>query len=1056
MNLFTRWIAALAVVAGLGAASVQAQGVTTATISGRVTDAATGEALPGVNVVAVHVPTGTQYGAATRLDGQYTLQALRVGGPYTVTVSYVGFTTERREGVELALGQNLTLDFRLGEQAIEAGEVEVVGISDPLLNGDRTGASTNISEQTIERLPTISRSLADFARLTPQSTGGSSLGGRNNRYNNIQVDGATLNDVFGLSGTGAPGGQANAQPIGLDAIQEFNVDIAPYDIRNSGFTGGQINAITRSGTNQFEGSIYYLGRNESFVGDLQTGTGASEKTVPFADFSESFTGFRLGGPIVQNKLFFFVNGEVKRRSDPLGVGVMGSNAAVQFALPADSLQRIIDIAKNRYSYDAGGYGTFSQGEDANSFLAKLDWNVNARNRLTLRHNYVDASDETGVSRSATGFDLANRQYVFASTQNSTVAQLNTTLGSAMFNEARLVYTRIRDSRDVKAKPFPYVEIAVANPADPTRTVNVYLGIDRFSQANSLDQDLWEFTDNLTWIRGNHNLLFGTSNQLFKFSNLFVQDAYGGYQFGSISDFAAGTPSRYYLSYSLVPGDPQPRADFTALQLGGYVQDIWTVSPRLKLTLGLRADVPLMSDEPLYNALADSVFGRSTQNLATGNVLFSPRFGFNYDVRGDQRQQVRGGLGVFSGRTPFVWISNQFSNTGVDYARVDEKNVGFFVPSADPAKQQQAAKTLPTGQTSEINLMADSFRFPQVLRANLAFDQRLLWGVTATVEGIYSKTYNDITYRNLNLVATDTSAYGRPIYGTASYNGTTKRLNPRFTNALLLENTGKGYDASLTVQLQKRSSFGLDGAVSYTFNRAENVNNGTSSRAISNWQYNENKDVNRAELGTADFEVRHRFLANASYALRWADRFTSIFSFVLESRSGSPFSWIYNGNANADTRRDNDLVYVPASADEVEISGGGTWEELDRFISDHDDLDAARGEVVARNSARTPWQNRLDFRFTQEITTLRRQKVELTANVFNVLSLVNKDWGQVYYTSNDNVQIWRFEGYTAQGRDRISFSDGSLDRLTDDPKANLFQKSDLASRWQLQLGVRYTF
>ncbi len=1041
----------LALVCLLGAGLVPgafAQGVTTAAISGVVTDAQ-GEALPGVNVVAVHEPTGTTYGVASRVDGRYSLQALRVGGPYTVTVSYIGFATERRQNINLALGQNLTLDFTLRDEAIEAGEIEVVGISDPLLNGDRTGASTNISEQTIERLPTISRSLADFARLTPQSTGGSSLAGRNNRYNNIQIDGATLNDVFGLSGTGAPGGQAGAQPIGLDAIQEFNVDIAPYDIRNSGFTGGQINAITRSGTNRFEGSLYYLGRNEAFVGDLQRVQGGQDVSLPFDDFSESFTGFRLGGPIVKNKVFFFVNGELRRRSDPLSAGVNGSNAAVQFALPADSLQRIIDIAKNQYGYDAGGFDSFSQDENSTSFLAKLDWNINPNNRLTLRHNYVDADDDTGVSRSATGFDLSNRKYVFASTQNSTVAQLNTTFGAQMFNEARLVYTRIRDSRDVVSNPFPYVNIDVANPADPTSTVDVYLGIDRFSQANSLDQDLFEFTDNFTWINGNHNLLLGTSNQLFRFTNLFIQDYYGGYEFDSINDFAAGNARRYYLSYSQVPGEDTPVAEFTALQLGAYVQDIWTVSPGLKLTLGLRADMPLVGDEPLASAAAEEAFGRSTQNIATGNILLSPRAGFNYDVRGDQKTQVRGGVGIFSGRTPFVWISNQFSNTGVDFARVDERNVGFFVPSANPADQVAAAQLLPTGQTSEINLMDEDFKFPQVVRTNLAFDQRLpFFGLTATLEGIYSKTMNDITYENLNAVQTGTSAYGRPIYGA--------RRDPRFTNALLLKNTDEGYDYSLTAQLQRRATMGLDGSVSYTYNRAENVNNGTSSRAISNWQFNENFDVNAAELGTADFEVRHRFLANTSYALRWADRFTSIFSFVLESRSGSPFSWIYNGNANNDTRNDNDLVYVPASETDVTIEGGGTWEELDRFISAFDDLDEARGSVVERNSARTPWQNRLDFRFTQEIMTVRGQRVELTANIFNVLNLLNKDWGQAYFTTNDNFRVWSFRRSDANGNDVIAFSDGALDRLREDEKQNLFQKSDLASRWQLQLGARYTF
>ena len=1056
----------------LPAGLAHAQGVTTAAINGTVTDEG-GAPLPGVNIVAVHEPTGTQYGTATRINGQYALLNLQSGGPYTVEVSFIGFATARETGINLTLGQTRELDFVLQESTVELSEVEVIGTASSVLNSERTGASTNIDEQTIERLPTITRSLSDFARLTPQATGGNSLAGRNNRYNNIQIDGATLNDVFGLSDTGAPGGQAGTQPISLDAIQEFNVDIAPYDVRYNGFTGGSLNAITKSGTNAFEGSVRFLGRNESFVGEGPEGQ-------TFDEFNETFFVGNVGGPVIQNKLFFFLNAEYESETAPLSTGIAGSNAADVFPVGADVFNEIASIAQNQYGYDPGGFGNLSQDRTSLKLLGKLDWNVNPSNRFTFRVNHVDADDDDGIGRGARSFDLSNRQYVFSSVQTSAVAELKTTVSNTSFNEARLVYTRIRDQRDVQAQPFPQVVIRVSDDEA------IELGIDRFSQANALDQDLFEITNDFTYLTGDHSLTFGTSNQVFRFSNLFIQDYYGAYEFGAYDEvvegdtvtvgaveaFRRGVPARYTFSYSLLD-EQQPRAEFTGYQLGFYVQDQWSVLPTLSVTAGLRVDVPLFPEEPIDNPLARQAFpGYSTTNTASGNLLWSPRLGFNWDASGGARTtQLRGGTGIFSGRTPYVWISNQYSNTGADFGRVDDRlsvnddvadpsSVPTFVPSAEPGEQPRpgSSPALSPIATSEINLISEDFTFPQVWRTNLALDQQLPWGVIGTLEGLYSKSVNEIVYRNLNLVQTGTSAYGRPIYGNApGFSGDPSRRDENFTNALLLENTNEGYEYSLTAQLRKQSPIGLDGSLAYTYNRAENVNNGTSSRAISNWQFNENFDVNNPRLGTSDFEVRHRFLANLSYRLNYADRFATTVSLIYEGRSGSPFSWIYVGDANADGQSFNDLVYVPANEGDVEFTPNtnGTWEELDRFISSQEDLDEARGGVVRRNSARQPWRNILDLNVTQQVTTLRGQRLELTANVLNVLNLLNPEWGEVQFARFDNTAIWDFEGYTDDGRPVIEFEDGELDAIRED-RDDLFLRSDLASRWQLQLGVRYAF
>ncbi len=1081
----------------LAPAAAMAQGTTTASLTGTVTDAV-GAPVPGANVVAVHEPSGTQYGAASRADGRYDLRGLRVGGPYTVTAQFLGYRTGTRSGLQLTLGQAEVVDFELADDTAQLGAVEVTAEENPVLSASRDGARTSVGREEIDKTPTISRSIADIARLTPQAGGGSgdqtSVAGRNNRYNNIQIDGATLNDVFGLSGTGAPGGQAGAQPISLDAIEAFNVDIAPYDVRYSGFTGGLINAITRSGTNEFSGSLRYLGQNQDLAGELPVrqsdGTFTSQ---PLADFNEQYFIGTLGGPIVKDKVFFFLNAEYQDEASPLNAGVLGSGAATIFRLPTSALDSIRTIAIEQYDYDPGTTDPFTDNTSNIKLLGKLDWVLNPANRLTLRASYVDAQDDAGIARSDDGFDFSNRLYRFNSNTLSTVAELRSQIGNAAFNEARLVYTGVRDSRDVQSDPFPFVQITDERGGE---TNEVSLGIDRFSQANALDQDLFELTNNLTLFQGAHTITLGTSNQLFRFNNLFIQDFYGGYLFDSIEDFASGDPSRYYFSSSLLD-DPQPRAEFTGAQVGLYAQDEFQVSPLLRLTGGLRVDLPIFPTDPLFNPAAEDAFGLRSDEVPNGNFLFSPRVGFNYALNEARSTQVRGGTGLFAGRTPYVWISNQYSNSGVDFARVDVRDGTLvngvpidleFNPSADPLSQAQTAASLPTGQTAEINLTDQDFKFPQAFRTNLAIDQELAPGLVATVEGIYTKAINDIDYTNLNIVQTGTSFEGRPIYGDAGYGGSTSstlrgrtaRDDARFTNALLLRNTNDGYEYSLTAQLRRDAVNdgtllgGLNGSLSYTYGRAESVNNGTSSRAISNWQFNENFDVNNAELGTADFEVRHRVLGTLFYRLAYGGRFASNLGLVLDSRAGSPFSWIYAGNANGDTQSFNDLVYIPASQDDVFLTTGN-YSELDTFIESEPSLADNRGSVAERNSARAPWQNLLDLQFTQEIETVSGQRVELTANLLNVFNLLNSDWGRIYFRNNDNQTLLNFYGYIEDGdvgseiagqtvtagdvgKPVVGYAPNTRDGNGDDvvDRTDLFSTTAVSSRWQLQLGVRYTF
>lgn len=1053
--------------------SALSQGTTTGSIEGTITDRS-GETLPGANIVAVHMPTGTEYGTSSRANGNYTIRNVRIGGPYEVRVTFIGFNSQIKEITRIELGERYTLNFELEEGALELGEISVTAMADQVFNSDRTGARTNISGEDIARTPSVFRSLGDFTRLTPQVTSGNSFGGANDRYNNILVDGATLNDIFGL-GEATPGSQAGVgSPLSIDAIAEFNVDIAPFEVTNNGFTGGQVNAVTKSGTNTYTGSVYFQTRNQNLIGNYERN---GETSNDFPDFTERYIGLNVGGPIIQDKLFFFVNAEFKRETSPITGGILGSGAPNIIDYEASTLNQIQSVLQNQYGYDPGSF-TSPLDSDTNNdkILAKVDWNINSSHNLSFRYNYVDAIANRGISRGSSSFTFSNGQYDFNSQQNSVVAELTSQFGNNAYNEARVVYTRIRDSRDVPSQRFPSVTLSMPYDSDRSGFGAINAGVERFSQANALDQDLIEITNNFTYITGDHELTLGTSNQIFTFDNLFVQDAFGTYTFWSIDDLEAGDPVSYQHSY-LLPGG-SPTANFTGMQFGLYAQDKWSVSNTFKLTYGLRFDIPVLPDDPTFNpAVPDAFPGYSTDRVASGKVLWAPRVGFNWDASsGARTTQVRGGIGIFSGTPPFVWISNQYSNTGIDYGRVDEfssgRLTGLFSPDPDNQPTPNDSPVLDPIETSEINLLADDFKYPQSLKVNLAVDQELPFGVRGTLEGVYSSAINDVVFENINLVRQGESAYGRPIYGEIEFNpnfgnasGTRSRKDPRFTNALLLSNSNKGYQYSITGELEKRFDFGLYTKVAYTYNRAKNVNNGTSSRAISNWQYNENVDVNNPELGTADFERRHRILGITSYRVDYGSRFATTFSLIYDGRSGTPFSWIYNGDANGDGRFDNDLIYVPASEGEVVLMSNN-WNEFDNWISSERSLSDFRGDHVERNTAREPWTSFLDLKITQEVQTFNGQSVEFSASLVNVLNFVNSDWGIREGVSFNNYRAFDFWQYVDQdfindnpglgltnadlGKPVVSFDP---ENVTDDEK---FDVSDFSSRWQMQFTVRYNF
>ena len=1026
----------------LTAFSMYAQ-VTTSSLTGTITDSK--EALVGATIKAVHQPTGTMYGAATNIDGRFSIQNMRVGGPYSITVTYLGYEPETYNDISLKLGDPFTLNVVLRQSGVSLGEVVIVGTRDAIFNSKKTGASTQISKEQIEALPTLSRSLSDYYRLTPQANG-NSFGGANSRYNNITIDGAVNNDVFAASSSAiTPGSGSNTQPISLDAIQEIQVVLAPYDITYGNFTGAGVNAITRSGTNKVEGSVYAFGRNQNTIGVQPNG-------VKSTDFSNYQYGFRLGAPIVKDKLFFFINAELGRVKAPsiLNAGESGALLTVAEA------QDLANFVQTTYGYDVGGYGEVNTQTQNDKLFGRLDWNINQNHQLMLRHNYIKAYDDV-FSRFNNNFKFGNNGGRNNNDQNISVMELRSRISQNLSNNLLIGYSRIRDARSISGELFPHVQINNVGAAGN----QINFGSERSSTSNQLDQDVFELTNNFKIFAGNHTFTVGTHNEFFKFRNLFVNNRYGYWVFENLNDFRAGRPLTAEVTYPIT--DNPGEARFSAAQLAFYGQDEISVSPELKLTAGLRIDVPVFGDKPARNPLAETAFGYRTDVTPKSRPLVSPRIGFNFDPFGDRSIQFRGGSGIFTGRVPFVWLSNQFTNNGILFGSINQRGATrptTFQP--DPLQQSTIGGLV---ANYELNLISENFKLPQIFRTNLATDFKLPGGIVTTLEAIYSKTMNGIEYSDINIkgvTGTLNPALSggndlRPTYGG--------KVSPTVTNAILLTNSSQGYSYSLTAQLKKSFAFGLDASIAYTNGEAKDKNSGTSSTARSNWQFNQIvMNPNDSETAYSRFDIRHRFVGSLSYGVRYgkAKLFGTSIAAFYAGRSGEPMAYLYNGDLNGDGSTGNDLMYIPRNSSEIKLvnfRGTGNvvlpsptpaeqWADLDAFIENDPYLKENRGKYAERFGARMPWEHAFDVRLLQDFGGLigaSSNKIQLSVDVFNVGNLINKDWGRAYSLGNNASTLVSY-----------SSSNGGGYTFRNPAGGTAYAVDQIRSRWAAQFGVRYIF
>ena len=1085
--------------------------ITTSSMSGRVTDA-DGAIVPAATVIAVHTPSGTQYYSITDNAGNYRIHNMRIGGPYTVTVSYVGYADAVYGNITLRLSENYVQDIVISESATTLEAIVIsAGMDNPILTSDKSGTSTNVSSREIDALPTVSRGIQDFTKLTPQANG-FSFAARDNRMNNFTVDGAGFNNNFGLSSS-LPGGKA--EPISLDAIEEITVNIAPYDIRQSRFTGAAINAVTKSGTNRIHASAYTYQRFKGMAGKTVDG----QEVQGAGETSKQTWGVRVGGPIIRNKLFFFLSGEFETE-DASGVnwrpstdGVGKADQFISRTSEAD-LERVKQHLISTYGYDPGKYKDWDPFKVRNyKILARVDWNISRNHKLMVRYNdvvgsYMNVTNATsapsGLSRassarmSANSIAFQNNFYGMENTVRSITGELNSTLGARMTNQFYATYTHIRDGRtspnDKLADPlnrFPHVDIWKDGDA------YMSFGYELFTFHNEVLNNTWNIVDNLTINLNRHTVTLGASFEHLYVRNSYIREGTGYYRYNSVDDFLNNaTPSAFGLTYGYY-GNDAPGQMLTFGYAGVYAQDEWQVTPRFKLTYGVRLEMPFYFDKMDTNlAIRDKTAGfgdisypESGIALKGGawdvgtwpksKVTINPRIGFNWDVTGDRSLQLRGGTGIFSGMMPFVWFTNQVGGAAMIQSPELAWNAAAcaayglkFNPdykaliAADPTTFPSEPNPNYLPNNANIAMVDKDFNFPQVWRSNLGVDVELPWNMIFTGEALFTKDINAVTQVNANETApvgTMAGADNRPVWDN------NRKVNPSLSSAMMLTNTNKGYQFQLTAQLTKNFSKGLSGMIAYTYTNAKDVSANPGSTAYSVWTANASAySLNDPRLSYSNFSIPHRLIGNLTYRVEYLRHLATTIGLVYQGMPAGRWSYTYSGDVNRDGSSNSDMMYIPASPSEISFvdAGGMTAQQQSaaffEYVDNNKYLSAHKGGYAERFGDVRPWIHRFDIKVLQDVFVNfgkdNRLTLQVSLDMLNVGNLLNDSWGCYYYhalSSYDNVMPLRVvAGGTATAAP--TFRLNANDVADFKTKSQLTKYVSTDSTWSMLLGFRLLF
>lgn len=1031
--------------------------ITTAGFKGNVYDE-NNHPLPKATVEATLISTGEKYTGTTQANGNYILPNIKSGGPYSITCTYIGYTKEKFEDIQLTLGNYFNRNFILRIAAKQEETVTVLARKDNIFNKKRNGAVTNINAEQLKNLPTINRSLQDFIKLSPQANG-NSFAGSNYRYNNLSIDGAALNDAFGFTepasgaggsqATGTPGSLARTQPISLETIQEIQVAVSPFSVTAGNFTGGSVNAVTKSGTNNINGSVFFSGRNQ-----ILTGRSADDARTKIEKYFDYQTGFGIRGAIKKNKLFYFTSIEIGRKSEPV-LYAPGTSGAV---IPADVAKSIADTIAKRYGYNSGSYGDINISTNSNKYFGRLDWNISNKHKLQVRNNYVNAFSDY-LERGANSLNFESQGYRHISNTNSSVLELKSNFSNKISNNLIIGYSTVNDNREIAGAIFTHIEITY-------NTANIiYAGAYREAAVYGLKLKTFEATDNVVFYKNKHTITLGTHNEIYDVDYKFLTAYNGRWAYSSPESFFANKPSRIRGVYNATNNDYEynrntPSAKFKVLLLGSYLQDEWAITKYFNVSAGIRFDFTVQPNQELPNAKVISIkeFNKY-QNKLSNTPQLAPRLGFNWDVLHNSSIQLRGGVGIFNGRLPLNWLAYPYYNDGITYGNVDYRPNGATVPLNSDLSQ--IAGTYQPNIT-EINLLDNNFKLPQILRSSLGMDVKTNNNWTFTLEGIYTKTLKDVLYKTINLKDSTTLLSGsgdrRPVYLGS---GNQQKIGIGFTNVFLLTNTNEGFKYSISASAAKNISTSLSVQFSYTYGVSKDVSNGVRNSPQANWEFNQTILPDNPKLSHSNFDIRNRLLALVTKQFNRKKSQTA-FTFIYNAQSGSPFSFVYIGDVNRDGSPNNDLLYIPTSqadanlidikdaAGNVTVTAAQQWENLNNYINGNKYLRTKKGQYAERNAARTPWNQELDCKVSHSFLLTKKQSISLSLDVFNLSNLINRNWGKQYFVPNllnGNYQLITLQSITNSTKPNYIFNN---------PLSKPWQTDAITSRAQGQLSVRYNF
>ena len=1088
---------------------------TTADIHGTITSGK--GTLADAVITAIHQPTGSKYVTTSRKDGRYNIPNVRVGGPYVILVSFVGYREEKQENISLSLGQDFKADFSLVTASASLGDLVVKSVrQDKLFNNSHTGSQEIISRDQIEKLPTINRAITDFTKLEPTSNG-LSFGGRSSQYDNITVNGANFNNGFGLSPT--LGGQTGQQPISIDAIDQIQVNVSPYDVKQGGFTSAGVNSVLKSGTNTFKGSVYtYL------KGPGTQGYNVDNTTISRSPFNFYIRGASLGGPIIKNKLFFFANYEELNQTAPAFsvAASTPSNAPAAGSvsqIDTGSLGTLSRTLQNQFGYNPGSYQGYSNATTSKKLSAKIDWTIDSKSTLSFTYLYFRSQAQTNQSTSRAGAGFvkgpASQNYTYGLPFSASeyyinnnfdiyLLELNTRFNNKWSNKFQVGYTKERDPRAPGSSSLmPAVDILNGVGNTYGTQVATSFGYETYTYNNLINTDVYQLSDIVTLFTGKHEFTFGTQNYDRKYADAFAPSYAGGYQFPSFQAFynaINGGPvvDKYYQSWSNIPGGAFPFYYAGSTEIGLFAQDKWRPTRNFTLTYGLRYDMTIYKavflDNPFFDALSFNGASYNIGKAPSNAVILSPRVGFNWDPIGDKSVQIRGGAGLFSGPPPFVWLANQGGNNGVLSASNNYVNVPFTTNAiANPPAGvvTTAPSTVQSATSYGAAVTAPNFKYPTVLKTSLAVDKKFADDWIVTAEASYSKDIDAVYYSNLNLNESNgfslAGADNRIRYLVAGNNNSNKiyygaggatQANPNLSSAILMSNNSQGYAYTLTAKVQKNYR-NLNLTAAYVYSSAKNIATGGST-ASSLWSGRPvgNADPNGANLGYADYYQPHRIIASAMYAVASGKHFKTTIGAIFEAAPAGVGSYTYGGDLNGDGNSGNDLIYIPKNASEINLvkagSGGlGTgastdprtvsqiWNQLNNFINQDHYLSFHRGQVVQANAVVLPDFKHLDINITQDIYFTTKNKNEssvhtlrLTMDLINAGNFLNRNWGLAkQFTTTSPLT---FEGMAADGK-TPSFSFPYIDATNQVPLVNSFSNNtSIFSRWQMQFGIKYMF